>query len=120
MKMTIEIDCSPQEARTFLGLPDVTALNDKLVEEMQKRMTANMAMVSPDELMKNWAAFGAGAHQIGVGALTQAEPEGVDGDGFTGTCFPRDAGHACMQLQLEEFDDGEVLNGQLSQHGAPE
>ena len=63
MKMTIEIDCSPQEARTFLGLPDVTALNDKLVEEMQKRMTANMAMVSPDELMKNWAAFGAGAQE---------------------------------------------------------
>jgi hypothetical protein len=63
MKMTIEIDCSPQEARTFLGLPDVTALNDKLVEEMQKRMTTNMAMVSPDELMKNWAAFGAGAQE---------------------------------------------------------
>ena len=63
MKMTIEIDCSPQEARTFLGLPDVSALNDKLVEEMQKRMTANMAMVSPDELMKNWAAFGAGAQE---------------------------------------------------------
>lgn len=63
MKMTIEIDCSPQEARTFLGLPDVTVLNDKLVEEMQKRMTANMAMVSPDELMKNWAAFGAGAQE---------------------------------------------------------
>ena len=63
MKMTIEIDCSPQEARTFLGLPDVTGLNDKLVEEMQKRMTANMAMVSPDELMRNWAAFGAGAQE---------------------------------------------------------
>ena len=63
MKMTIEIDCSPQEARTFLGLPDVTALNDKLVEEMQKRMSANMAMVSPDELMKNWAAFGAGEQE---------------------------------------------------------
>ena len=63
MKMTIEIDCTPQEARTFLGLPDVSGLNDKLVEEMQKRMTANMAMVSPDELMKNWAAFGAGAQE---------------------------------------------------------
>ena len=61
MKMTIEIDCSPQEARAFLGLPDVTGLNDKLVEEMQKRMTSNMAMLSPDELIKNWTAFGVGA-----------------------------------------------------------
>ena len=63
MKMTIEIACSPQEARAFLGLPDVTGLNDKLVEEMQKRMTSNMAMLSPDELIKNWTAFGVGAQE---------------------------------------------------------
>ena len=63
MKMTIEIDCTPVEARSFLGLPDVTALNDKLVEEMQKRMTSNMAMLSPDELIKNWTAFGVGAQE---------------------------------------------------------
>lgn len=63
MKMTIEIDCTPQEARTFLGLPDVTGLNEQLVEEMQKRMSANIAMLSPEELMKNWAAFGAGAQE---------------------------------------------------------
>ena len=53
MKMTIEIDCTPVEARSFMGLPDVTALNDKLVEEMQKRMESNINMLSPDELMKN-------------------------------------------------------------------
>lgn len=63
MKMSIEIDCTPQEARAFLGLPDVTGLNEKLVEEMQARMTSNMAMLSPDELMKSWAAFGAGAQE---------------------------------------------------------
>jgi hypothetical protein len=63
MKMTIEIDCTPQEARAFLGLPDVTALNENLVEEMQKRMNANMAMLSPDELIKNWTAFGVGAQE---------------------------------------------------------
>ena len=61
MKMTIEIDCTPVEARTFLGLPDVSALNDHLVKEMQTRMDANMAMLAPEELMKNWMAFGAGA-----------------------------------------------------------
>jgi len=63
MKMTIEIECTPQEARTFLGLPDVSGLNDKLVEEMQKRMSSNMAMLSPDELIKNWTAFGVGAQE---------------------------------------------------------
>ena len=75
MKMTIEVDCSPEEARRFLGLPDVSSLNDHLVGEMKKRIDANMSMVSPDELMKNWMAFGAGAQEhfrklmeVGIGA----------------------------------------------------
>jgi len=63
MKMTIEVDCSPEEARRFLGLPDVSALNDHLVGEMKKRVDANMAMISPDELVKNWMSFGAGAQE---------------------------------------------------------
>jgi hypothetical protein len=58
MKMTIEIDCTPLEARTFLGLPDVSVLNDHLVQEMKTRMDTNLAMLQPDELMKNWMAFG--------------------------------------------------------------
>lgn len=61
MKMTIEIDCTPVEARAFLGLPDVSSLNDHLVKEMQARMDANMAMLAPEELMKSWVAFGTGA-----------------------------------------------------------
>lgn len=63
MKMTVEIDCTPLEARAFLGLPDVTALNEKLVEEMQSRMSANISMLSPEELLKNWTAFGVGAQE---------------------------------------------------------
>ncbi len=61
MKVTINIECDPVEARTFLGLPDVTGLNDHMVAEMQKRMDANMAALAPEELMKTWTAFGAGA-----------------------------------------------------------
>ena len=57
MKLNIEIDCTPAEARAFLGLPDVTGLNDHLVAEMQKRMDANMAAMQPDELIKSWICF---------------------------------------------------------------
>ena len=78
MKMTIEVDCSPEEARRFLGLPDVSSLNDHLVDEMKKRIDANMSMISPDELMKNWMAFGQGAQEqfrklmeVGIGAASQ-------------------------------------------------
>ena len=58
MKVTVEVDCTPVEARTFLGLPDVSALNDHLVGEMQRRMDENMARMQPEELMKTWASFG--------------------------------------------------------------
>lgn len=63
MKMTIEVDCTPEEARRFLGLPDVTALNDQFVAEMQARMGESMKALSAEEMMKNWMAFGAGAQE---------------------------------------------------------
>jgi hypothetical protein len=63
MKVTVEIDCTPVEARTFMGLPDVTALNEHLVKEMTARMDSNMAKLQPDELMKSWMAFGGQAQE---------------------------------------------------------
>lgn len=58
MKMNVEVDCTPAEARAFLGLPDVTPLNEAMVAEMQKRMQANVAAMQPEELMKTWTSFG--------------------------------------------------------------
>ena len=58
MKLKVEVDCTPEEARAFLGLPDVSGLNAHLVGEMQKRLDQNITMLQPDELMKSWMAFG--------------------------------------------------------------
>ena len=33
-------------------------LNEHIVQELKNRMDANMAAVSPDELMKSWMSFG--------------------------------------------------------------
>jgi len=63
MKMTIEVDCSPEEARRFLGLPDVKPLNDHMVSEMSKRIDANIALLNPEDFMKNWLTIGAGAQE---------------------------------------------------------
>ncbi len=71
MKVTIEIDCTPVEARSFMGLPDVTGLNDHLVKEMQSRIDANLHMLQPEELLKNWMSFG-GQAQEGFMKLMQA------------------------------------------------
>jgi len=63
MNVKIEIDCTPAEARAFLGLPDMEPLNDHLVAEMRRRMDANMAALQPEELMRTWTAFGAQAQE---------------------------------------------------------
>ena len=63
MKLSMEVDCTPEEARRFLGLPDVSALNDQIVGEMRKQVETNMAMLAPDELVKSWLAYGAGAQE---------------------------------------------------------
>ncbi len=77
MKVTVEIDCTPLEARGFLGLPDVTELNEHLVAEMKKRMDANVAMVAPEELMKNWMAFGGQASDQFMKLMTAAAGQGA-------------------------------------------
>ena len=38
MKVTIDIDCTPEEARRFLGLPDLSKANDVYVDAMTKAM----------------------------------------------------------------------------------
>ena len=63
MKVKIEVECTPEEARTCLGLPDVAALNKTLTDEMQARLKANMAALQPEELMRNWLTFGGQAQE---------------------------------------------------------
>ncbi len=54
MKITVDIDCTPEEARTFLGLPDVKPMQDQLMQQLQERMAANIRSMAPDEMMKAW------------------------------------------------------------------
>jgi hypothetical protein len=79
MKMTVEVDCTPVEARSFLGLPDVTGLNEHLVSEMQKRLDANMSMLQPEELMKSWMALGGLAQEQFRNMMTAASGAAMGG-----------------------------------------
>lgn len=38
MKVQVEIDCTPEEARRFLGLPDVSKANDVYIDAIAKAM----------------------------------------------------------------------------------
>jgi hypothetical protein len=72
MKFTVNVECSPEEARRFMGLPDVTPINEKLVEEMTKRMEANLQMMSPESMMSSWMSVGTQARDAFVKLMTSA------------------------------------------------
>jgi len=76
MKVNINIECTPQEARAFFGLPDVTPLNEQLVEEMGKRMQANIDALEPDALMRNWMTLGGEWQKQFMGLMSQAASGG--------------------------------------------
>lgn len=54
MKISIDVDCTPDEARTFLGLPDVKPMQDAMMAEIQNRMMANLQAMEPETLFKTW------------------------------------------------------------------
>jgi hypothetical protein len=58
MKITFDVDCTPEEARTFFGLPDVKPMQEALMIKVEQRMHANLDAMSPEVLMKNWLPGG--------------------------------------------------------------
>jgi hypothetical protein len=56
MKVTVDIDCTPEEARRFIGLPDLTPVHDAYVEKL-KSAVADAAAPGPEafaDMMKSW------------------------------------------------------------------
>ena len=58
MKFTINIDCTPQEARTFLGLPDIETFQKSMMEKAQDRMEEQIKDLNAEDLMKMWMPDG--------------------------------------------------------------
>ncbi|MEZ5972354.1 MAG: DUF6489 family protein [Hyphomonadaceae bacterium] len=70
MKFTVNVECSPEEARRFMGLPDVTPINEALVAEMSKRMEKNLALMSGESMMSSWMSVGTQAQDAFVKLMT--------------------------------------------------
>ena len=54
MIITINVDCTPEEARAFLGLPDLKPMQDKITQRMQEQMAEGLRAMSPEEMLKSW------------------------------------------------------------------
>lgn len=54
MKMNVEIECTPIEFRQLLGLPDVEPMQKAILDEVGKRIMADMDRFSHEGLLKAW------------------------------------------------------------------
>ena len=57
MKVTITVDCTPEEARTFLGFPDFSAVQQQMTQAMQDHMRQQVS-ADPETAMKAWMGPG--------------------------------------------------------------
>ncbi len=58
MKISLDIDCTPEELRGFFGLPDVGPLQERLLKEVEERMRAGLAALDPETMLQTWLPAG--------------------------------------------------------------
>ncbi|MBH9536668.1 DUF6489 family protein [Novosphingopyxis sp. YJ-S2-01] len=89
MKMNIEINCTPEEARRFMGLPDVTKANEIYVDNVAQAMKGATNLEQLETFAKQMAPMG----QMGL-KLFQNFMEGAATSAVTGgksSSKPRDS-----------------------------
>jgi len=58
MKITVDLDCTPAEARAFLGLPDVTPIHDHYVKSMIDSFDNIGSAEQMENLFKSFSPLG--------------------------------------------------------------
>lgn len=65
MKVTVNVECSPEEARAFMGLPDVRPMQEALMKELEERLRSNIQAMNPETMISTWLpASMQGAEQL--------------------------------------------------------
>ena len=74
MKISVDVDCTPEEARRFLGLPDLTSVHEAYVQRMTKAASEGLTAESAAEMMKAWGPM----NEAGM-AMWRSMLEGMSG-----------------------------------------
>ncbi|HEU4839533.1 MAG TPA: DUF6489 family protein [Micavibrio sp.] len=54
MKFIFDVDCTPEEARRFLDLPDLGPMQERYMKELEERMAESLRALDPETLVKTW------------------------------------------------------------------
>lgn len=58
MKITVDVDCTPEEARRFMGLPDMTSVHEAYIDKMKKMIDEGVTPDTLETMMRNWMPMG--------------------------------------------------------------
>ena len=58
MKISMEIDCTPEEARSLMGLPDMAPVHHAYLDKMKGALDGNIKPEMIQAIVKNWAPMG--------------------------------------------------------------
>ena len=58
MKINVEVDCTPEEARRFMGLPDLTPIHDIYLKKLQEVVENPTNPEALQQLVQNWSPMG--------------------------------------------------------------
>ena len=58
MKISFDVDCTPEELREFFGLPEIKPMQEQLLKDVEERMRANLQALDPETMLKTWLPAG--------------------------------------------------------------
>jgi hypothetical protein len=58
MKINVEVECTPEEARRLMGLPDFTPVHDKYIATLTASMDGQVKPEMLEAMMRSWAPMG--------------------------------------------------------------
>ena len=58
MNVNISIDCTPEEARRFMGLPDMAPIHDLYLDKLKTAMSEGMTPEMLNQMLRSWVPMG--------------------------------------------------------------
>jgi hypothetical protein len=56
--VTVDVDCTPEEARRFMGLPDMSSVHEAYLDKMKRVIDEGMTPDVLEGVMRNWMPMG--------------------------------------------------------------
>ena len=64
MKISFDVECTPEEARRFMGLPDLTPVHEAYISRMTKAVGEGMTADTVTDMMRSWGPMSEAGTQM--------------------------------------------------------